>query len=943
METGETLGNDLVTPTYIRIYRAGNGTSVPYYTATYVQLGTFPTQWEVGQTLAMFVLYIPTGQIATWNLVIPGGISTINIQDPAQTIPPDFSISVTIGDGSEFISMPMDFQHKSSLNQTLYYQSELGFVGDIIKIRLYNQFSSSLDSKPTKIWMGSTNLNDLTPGWIPATELTLVFDGYVDYPPGTNVLTIPLQTAYSYAGGNLVVMFNRPLDTVSYDPNDCFYGQTLGANRARNAFSDTEDIDPYNPGDAGTLTGQFAKTSFIIGPEVMITDLIGPVVIPMNTACLLDSLNNYFSSYPSILYYSVAGSQYITWNMSGSQSILLTPNQDWYGVEYITIRATTSMGFYAEQEVKVTVKQTSTTNEGFDYGGSTPADWSVTHTGTTTYPWQPCLVEGSDYAMKTMATTGGTANERLISPVYDLSAYEDIQVSFNTDFLHYGSGTGTFAYTLNNVTYVTIESFSVAASGLTTYSLPALDGKPSVRFRWTYFNSIANTGQANHWIVDDFQIYAQVSDNEPPVAITNLSIIDLSHTSVSLGWSPSSDLYFGCYEIYVSDDAQVTTTDRLWSASEDPALYNVNTVQTTIPLPDIAYYWVAIQAVDQSGNYSPLSEVVNFYIETIPPTLSEPLPGNQPEPSWQQVYSVTLGCTYSDVSAPDYTSLAYRIDYNLNGIYDVDEVWTNVPARSLASGRSRLDDEISVYITLPGDGIFAWELRIADVYGNMAYSGNQNLEGIDDDWIVRVDATAPAQMDNFFVQEVFDNSIQLTWDASSDLFFSGYLVYYSTLPEVGAEAELWDQADDPNLQNPGSGLVSTTVTGLIPSTRYYFLLEATDEIGWITQYPSVITGMTSSSAQPQAPQNLTLAVQGTILTLDWDDVTQDVLGNLIGISYYEVHVADQPYFECTNETLLETVETSQLMLDGAVEFADSLLFKVIAVSGAIRRERPQGD
>lgn len=91
---GETLGTDLGTPsTTIRISKAG--TSPNFYTAVALQLGTFPTQWVSGQTVTMYVKYIPTGEEVTWILTIPAGGTTINIQDPVQVIPPATVVSDT--------------------------------------------------------------------------------------------------------------------------------------------------------------------------------------------------------------------------------------------------------------------------------------------------------------------------------------------------------------------------------------------------------------------------------------------------------------------------------------------------------------------------------------------------------------------------------------------------------------------------------------------------------------------------------------------------------------------------------------------------------------------------------------------------------------------------------------------------------------------------------
>lgn len=66
----------------------GTGTDIPYYTGIQLQLGSFPTQWQSGWTIHMYVKYIPTQEEAEWDLIIPSGGSLINIQSPVQVIPP---------------------------------------------------------------------------------------------------------------------------------------------------------------------------------------------------------------------------------------------------------------------------------------------------------------------------------------------------------------------------------------------------------------------------------------------------------------------------------------------------------------------------------------------------------------------------------------------------------------------------------------------------------------------------------------------------------------------------------------------------------------------------------------------------------------------------------------------------------------------------------------
>lgn len=190
---------------------------------------------------------------------------------------PDGLYSVTIGSGNQISRMPVDFFYKNSMYQCLYYQSELGSTGNIISITLFNQFvSNNVTNKPLKIWMGVTDLQDLSAGWVPISEMTLVYDGRMSFPALQNRIVFQFQAPFDYAGGNIVLMFNRPMDNVNYSSNDYFKTQTGVAGRARNLFSDTSTYDPANL-TGGTLTGSFPKITFSLatptGPPVF---LLGP-------------------------------------------------------------------------------------------------------------------------------------------------------------------------------------------------------------------------------------------------------------------------------------------------------------------------------------------------------------------------------------------------------------------------------------------------------------------------------------------------------------------------------------------------------------------------------------------------------------------------------------------------------------------------------------------
>ena len=177
-----------------------------------------------------------------------------------------------------------------------------------------------------------------------------------------------------------------------------------------------------------------------------------------------------------------------------------------------------------------------------------------------------------------------------------------------------------------------------------------------------------------------------MSDTQSPIAVNGLALVSQSLNSASMSWQSSSDLYFGRYELYVSTDEQVSTTDQLWSTDQDPALYNVGNTTTTITGLATGDYWIAIRAVDQSNNASALSDPLFVHIDGEAPVFSNPIPDSQPE-LYGQFQNSEYWCSISDYSTINPNNLFYRIDANGNGLYDESEPWVNVPQSAIATGR----------------------------------------------------------------------------------------------------------------------------------------------------------------------------------------------------------------------------------------------------------------
>ena len=257
----------------VPVFNWGTATQTNYlvklYNSSNVELGSAAgTSVAAGQTVQVQVAWTPAVEGLTTiygKVVLTGDENTLNDQSPNYNVQvqPAGTLSVTIGDGSLDARLPVDMYWRNSLFETIYYPNELGIFGSINTLVFYNNFFTNLPNLPTKIWMGITTQNDLTAGWIPSTQLTLVFDGTVSYPSGLNTITIPLQTPFVYTGGNLVMLVNRPMDTQYYDSSDYFKCQTIGSNRSLNVQSDGTLYDPAAP-PAGNLSGTFPKTTMFM-------------------------------------------------------------------------------------------------------------------------------------------------------------------------------------------------------------------------------------------------------------------------------------------------------------------------------------------------------------------------------------------------------------------------------------------------------------------------------------------------------------------------------------------------------------------------------------------------------------------------------------------------------------------------------------------------------
>ncbi|MEE4177577.1 MAG: choice-of-anchor J domain-containing protein [Bacteroides sp.] len=252
------------------------------------------TAIEFGETLTFDLAWTPQeadeGNTFVYGVVeftadeMPGNNQTPNLN---LTVQGADVIAVTIGTGTAYPSsrIPFDFFYKNSFSQTLYFPDELGLGGGVLTGLGYtNNFQTNLPGKPIKVWVGETDATDLSAGWVPLENLTLVYDGTLDFPTGENSIIIPFQQPYVYTGGNLVVYTNRVWEDQYFSSLDRFYG-TLddGSSRTRRLSADgTAPLDPANPGTGSVIhwhpnTTLYFSTAGLGAMEGMVTDGTNPL------------------------------------------------------------------------------------------------------------------------------------------------------------------------------------------------------------------------------------------------------------------------------------------------------------------------------------------------------------------------------------------------------------------------------------------------------------------------------------------------------------------------------------------------------------------------------------------------------------------------------------------------------------------------------------------
>ncbi|MDP8220366.1 MAG: T9SS type A sorting domain-containing protein [Candidatus Stygibacter frigidus] len=177
-----------------------------------------------------------TGSATTWqdDSLPESGIYSYTITPYNATGSGPSTTSPEIGIGSPMIQvgngevlnhqMPVIFNRMDSMVEVVYLQEWLG-AGMIINTISFHASMTSTMTEPRdlEIWLGLTDEDDLSNGWIEGTDFEQVYGGTIIVPPGDSWVEIPLDVDYIYENLNNLVMLVISNDDECYTNTDAFW------------------------------------------------------------------------------------------------------------------------------------------------------------------------------------------------------------------------------------------------------------------------------------------------------------------------------------------------------------------------------------------------------------------------------------------------------------------------------------------------------------------------------------------------------------------------------------------------------------------------------------------------------------------------------------------------------------------------------------------------
>ncbi|MBU1046500.1 fibronectin type III domain-containing protein [Patescibacteria group bacterium] len=372
--------------------------------------------------------------------------------------------------------------------------------------------------------------------------------------------------------------------------------------------------------------------------------------------------------------------------------------------------------------------------------------------------------------------------------------------------------------------------------------------------------------------------YTIPSDTTPPSAISNLSLSGATNNSINLSWTaPGDDGTTGTASVYDVRYSTSIINDSNWASATQatgeptPSVAGTSESMTVSGLSPSTLYYFAIKTSDEVPNTSALSNVPSLsttaLADTTPPSAVSNL-----ATSGATTSSINLTWTAPGDDGTSGTATNYDIRYSTATITEGN--WasatqaTGEPTPSVAG-----TSESMTVSGLSPSTLYYFAMKTSDEVPNTSTISNvPNLSTT-----ALADTTPPAAVTNLSLSSPSNSAITVNWTAPGDDGTSGtattYDLRYSTsLITEGNWSSATQVTGEPTPSIAGSS-ESKIVTGLSPSTLYYFALKTSDEVpntSALSNVPSLSTTATPDTTPPSAISNLSLSgATNNSINLSW--------------------------------------------------------------------------
>ena len=149
---------------------------------------------------------------------------------------------------------PFNLAKKYSMSQQIYSRDEIGVEKGRVFAIHYPYSASKYSVAPTgvamKVYLANTDRSVADGGWIPQSDMTLVYDGVVDMNQGDGILELPLDEAFNYDGRNLAVVTYHSLENAGQSYYSSVYWNYYNSPVSGNAPYDYSSDQPFEYGSA---------------------------------------------------------------------------------------------------------------------------------------------------------------------------------------------------------------------------------------------------------------------------------------------------------------------------------------------------------------------------------------------------------------------------------------------------------------------------------------------------------------------------------------------------------------------------------------------------------------------------------------------------------------------------------------------------------------------